>query len=96
MASYSSRAAKGLISATPRPAPTSAHTDEPRPASATVCRSTLADLKTASIFSRSGVALGKAMKGSPAKSAGLSFLSLVRRCPLGSTATQFIVITGST
>ena len=36
------------------------------------------------------------MKGSPAKSAGLSFFSLVSRCPLGSTATQFMVMTGST
>ncbi|CUJ53121.1 Uncharacterised protein [Achromobacter xylosoxidans] len=56
----------------------------------------MAALKTASIFSRSGVALGKAMKGSPAKSAGLSFFSLVSRWPLGSTATQFMVSTGST
>ena len=36
------------------------------------------------------------MKGSPAKSAGLSFFSLVSRCPLGNTATQFMVMTGST
>ncbi|MCY1539316.1 hypothetical protein D9M68_748970 [compost metagenome] len=70
--------------------------DEPSPASATICLSTLAVLNTSSILSRKGVPLVNATNGSPAKSAGLSRFSRARWCPLGTTATQLIESTGST